>query len=452
MQYITRAIRILAVLFLANCAVLLQVLPLHGFAATAAVLTCLVIWLVIHFRPCSTHAPTRRLRALRRGYELLVTAFAVIVLSLVLQLVLWRMGVFAQTIDGVPMWASLVVSVLIAVPVIGILLLGGFFRVLITCNRLGIVWRVLLLTLWWMPLFNFYLFYRALKSAKSEYYFECGRLEQQAIHAENEDCKTRYPLVLVHGIFFRDWQHVNYWGRIPPALQACGATIYYGQQQSAAPVVRSAEELKTRIEQVLAETGADKVNIIAHSKGGLDSRYAISVLGLADRVASLTTISTPHRGCKFAEHLLDTLPKGVLGQMERKYNGLFRRLGDSDPDFLGGVKDLTASACAAFNRSVPDAPNVFYQSATSIMKSAGSAGFPLNLVWPLVKRYDKEDNDGLVAQSSAPWGVFLGVKTGAKKRGVSHGDTIDLMREDIEGFNVREFYIDIVRGLKEKGL
>jgi triacylglycerol lipase len=36
---------------------------------------------------------------------------------------------------------------------------------------------------------------------------------------------------------------------------------------------------------VLSQTGAQKVNIIAHSKGGLDCRYAIANLGLEDKVA-----------------------------------------------------------------------------------------------------------------------------------------------------------------------
>ena len=34
----------------------------------------------------------------------------------------------------------------------------------------------------------------------------------------------------------------------------------------------------------------------------------------------------------------------------------------------------------------------------------------------------------------------------------AHGDVIDLMREDIAGFDVREFYIELVHGLKKRGL
>ena len=39
-------------------------------------------------------------------------------------------------------------------------------------------------------------------------------------------------------------------------------------------------------------------------------------------------------------------------------------------------------------------------------------------------------------------GHFLGNLTVPGRRGISHGDVIDLMREDIAGFDVREFYIE----------
>ena len=64
---------------------------------------------------------------------------------------------------------------------------------------------------------------------------------------------------------------------------------------------------------------ARKVNIIAHSMGGLDARYAIAKLGLADRVASLVTIGTPHLGTPLANlgaRLSDLLRlKSLLGRV-----------------------------------------------------------------------------------------------------------------------------------------
>ncbi len=112
---------------------------------------------------------------------------------------------------------------------------------------------------------------------------------------ENEICKTKYPILMVHGIFFRDWQVINYWGRVPNELIRNGAEVYYGKQQSANKVSVSATEVAERIKKKsLQKLAQKKVNIIAHSKGGLDSRYAISHLGMDKYVATLTTINTPH--------------------------------------------------------------------------------------------------------------------------------------------------------------
>ena len=59
----------------------------------------------------------------------------------------------------------------------------------------------------------------------------------------------------------------------------------------------NAQILTENIKKIAEENGG-KVNIFAHSKGGLEARYAISCLGLDKYVASLTTFNTPHRGCE----------------------------------------------------------------------------------------------------------------------------------------------------------
>lgn len=63
-------------------------------------------------------------------------------------------------------------------------------------------------------------------------------------------------VVMVHGVFFRDWQYFNYWGRIPKELNRNGCTVYYGKQQSAASVETSARELKERVLSIIEETGS----------------------------------------------------------------------------------------------------------------------------------------------------------------------------------------------------
>ncbi len=255
----------------------------------------------------------------------------------------------------------------------------------------------------------------------------------------------------MHGVFFRDFKYLNYWGRIPEALKRNGAVVYYGNQQSAASVAESGRELCERIRRIVQETGCGKANLIAHSKGGLDCRYAISQLGAGELVASLTTVNTPHRGCLFAEYLLSKLPERSQLFMAQKYNTALKAFGDDQPDFMEAVHGLTAAACKEFNAAVPDCPDVYYQSVGSRLNRASSGRFPLNFSYPLVKAFDGP-NDGLVAAGSFAWGeqsVFLTVDG---KRGISHGDMIDLNRENIEGFDVREFYVGLVQDLKKRGL
>ncbi|MBN1699577.1 MAG: hypothetical protein JW881_18805, partial [Spirochaetales bacterium] len=102
--------------------------------------------------------------------------------------------------------------------------------------------------------------------------------------------KTRYPVMLVHGAGFRDDNpNYNYWGRIPEKLKTLGADIHYSGQDAWGSIENNAEIVKKNVLRVLGETGAEKINLIAHSKGGLEARYMISRLAMGTHVASLTT-------------------------------------------------------------------------------------------------------------------------------------------------------------------
>ena len=68
----------------------------------------------------------------------------------------------------------------------------------------------------------------------------------------------------------------------------------------------------------------------------------------------------------------------------------------------------------------------------------------------MVKKHDGE-NDGLVSVDSFSFGESVRILTPPKMRGISHGDVIDLNRENIEGFDVREFYVELVSDLRERG-
>lgn len=331
-----------------------------------------------------------------------------------------------------------------------ILFWNGIIRVYLTSVQLGIKWRIIGAVCGWIPLVQIYALYKIIRITGSEVIYENEKYLLNQIRAENQECHTRYPVLLVHGVFFRDFRFFNYWGRIPAELIRNGASLFYGCQQSAASVAKCGEELTNRIKQIVQETGCGKVNIIAHSKGGLDSRYAISSCGAADYVASLTTINTPHRGCIFADYLLDKIPDTVCGKVALKYNSALTLLGDPAPDFMEAVQDLTASSCTRLNTILPDAPQVYYQSIGSKMNGAFSGRFPLNMSYPMVRHFDGA-NDGLVSVDSMKWGSNFTLLTVPDSRGISHGDMIDLNRENISGFDVREFYVNLVHDLKEKG-
>lgn len=209
-------------------------------------------------------------------------------------------------------------------------------------------------------------------------------------------------------------------------------------------------ELAARIRQIVEETGCEKVNIIAHSKGGLDSRAAIAHCGMAPYVATLTTINTPHRGCIFAEYLLGKVPEAAQQKIASTYNAALKRLGDEDPDFLAAVTDLTESACLARNETTPDVPGVVYESVMSYCRKARHGKFPLNMTYPIVKHFDGL-NDGLVSVESAKWGGKFTLLEPSGKQGISHGDVVDLNRENVKGFDVREFYVNLVADLKQRG-
>ena len=65
----------------------------------------------------------------------------------------------------------------------------------------------------------------------------------------------KYPILMVHGMGFRDHKHLNYWGRIPAALKAAGCDIYYGRQDSNASVETNAADLAGRIDEIIKESG-----------------------------------------------------------------------------------------------------------------------------------------------------------------------------------------------------
>lgn len=341
-------------------------------------------------------------------------------------------------------------NVFIIIVIENIVFWNGIIRVYMTSEQLGIRYRVLGILCGMIPIAHLLALGKILQIVSKEVIVENEKILLNQSRKNERICATKYPILMVHGVFFRDFRYFNYWGRIPKQLEENGATIFYGNQQSAESVETCAAELKKCILQIIQETGCEKVNIIAHSKGGLDSRYAISMLDVAPYVASLTTINTPHYGCEFADYLLDKMSDKQKNAIAKTYNATLSKLGDPNPDFLKAVSDLTASACRKRNEYIKDVPDVYYQSVGSKLNIASSGRFPLNFSHHLVKAFDGT-NDGLVGEKSFIWGEHFEMLTVQGIRGISHGDMIDLNRENFDGFDVREYFVQLVADLKRRG-
>lgn len=417
-----------------------------GFLGRLAIgLVAGVFFVFYNILPTFRKYPSFRLKVMGDGAELLLSFF--VTTAAAIPLAVWSI---VSAIGGSLKPALLATYLIIMILGEAVLFWNGIIRVYVTSVQLGIRIRVLGIVLGWVPIANLVMLMIIFVKVRRECRMETAKYRLNESRKDERVCATKYPILLVHGVFFRDSKYLNYWGRIPAELEKNGATIFYGSQQSALAVEDSAKELAQKIRDIVEQTGCEKVNIIAHSKGGLDSRYAISKLDCAQYVASLTTINTPHRGCIFAEYLLQHAPEKFVATIESTYNAAFKKLGDPNPDFMSAVKNLTSSFCANFNEEVLDADGVMYQSVGSKSKGARGGRFPLNISHPIVKKFDG-DNDGLVALTSAQWGESFTPLYPTGKRGITHADVIDLNREDIKGFDVREFYVGLVSQLKQRG-
>lgn len=405
----------------------------------------LAYFVVFNIFPTWKKYPSFRLKILGDGAELILAFWVTCAASVPFVVLLIRAG-FGSVYERL----FVITCGIIILAAESVIFWNGILRVYFTSVQLRVKHRVLGLVFGFIFPANLVMLMIIYIKTRNEAIFETEKILLDQSRRDEKICATKYPILFVHGVFFRDSKLLNYWGRIPAALKTNGAEIYYGDQQSALSVEDSARELAARIEEIVAKTGCGKLNIIAHSKGGLDSRCAISKLDCGKYIASLTTINTPHRGCLFAEYLLGACKPKMKEFVERTYNKIFAALGDASPDFMSSVKCLTNSYCEEFNKEVPDDPEVMYQSVGSKATNRRSGHFPLNISYPVVKKYDG-DNDGLVALTSAPWGEKFTPIYPKGKRGITHADMIDLNRVDIKGFDVREFYVQLVSELRERG-
>lgn len=208
------------------------------------------------------------------------------------------------------------------------------------------------------------------------------------------------PVVLVHGLMGFDRVQVGplllarYFPEIEEALTAAGRRVAVPRLSKTRGVAHRAAELKRFID---ARFPDDRVHLIAHSMGGLDARHMITHLGMHERVRSLTTIGTPHRGSPFADW--------AIRRFGRVLKPMFHLWGIPTDAY----DDLTVESCARFNATTPDMPGVAYHSV------AGRC--PRHQLppqwWGTSFVVDAEgENDGIVSVESARYGESFEVWDG----------------------------------------
>ena len=159
-------------------------------------------------------------------------------------------------------------------------------------------------------------------------------------------------------------------------LRASGVDVHVLRVSPVAHIASRARQLAAQIEQL----GAERVNIVAHSMGGLDARYAIARLGMAPRVASLTTIGTPHRGTPLAD-LGSALLSGALGGV---------------PAMLGAIRDLCPRQMASFNQEIDDAPGVAYGCIVTAARAGQRPAFARVLLPSAARRGQRRGGAGVL--------------------------------------------------------
>lgn len=211
--------------------------------------------------------------------------------------------------------------------------------------------------------------------------------------------RLKHPIVLVHGLGARGaYGPFDYFHGLPKLLKNAGNRFFVAKLTAWNSIEWRAEQLKTQIEAVFAD---EKINLIGHSMGGLDSRYLTSSLGFADRVASVTTIGTPNRGSIISDLALDRVGETAFMAANR----LLSTMGFS----TDGLKQLSRKYQAeTLAPQIANVAGVGYFSATSAIP-AQFMKHSLPLFWlpHRMLQNHEGDNDGFVSVESARWGEHI---------------------------------------------
>src|SRR5580704_8724738 len=286
-----------------------------------------------------------------------------------------------------------------------------------------------------------------------------------------------YPFVLAHGFMgfdmFAGLDFETYFYDVQATLAAQGEVVDTPEVDPFNDSDYRGAQLLVKVQELLAETGAAKVNIVGHSQGGLDARVAANLR--PDLVASVVTISTPHHGTPIGDIAMKFLSNP---NEDAVINQLVQLLGGPLYDQIGNATSLTAAlylfsqpGITAFNAAHPDSPGVFYASiagrsnmhlmgpdcdtsiAVPFIQPWGSDLDPVN---PLLSVFalvldgtDSTINDGLVPAKDAQWGEYWGCLP------ADHLDEIGQLLGEGPGigntWKYLDFYTQIIAYMRSRG-
>jgi triacylglycerol lipase len=285
---------------------------------------------------------------------------------------------------------------------------------------------------------------------------------------------TAYPIVLAHGW---DASPTNRWGfyGVAEALRADGHTVIVAQVPPYASAETRASYLKTVIDETLAATNASKVNIIAHSMGGLDARIVASPDGggLGPQIATVTTISSPHRGSSVGDVAL----KLTSGASDKLLDALATAWGKTyselatDTAWKASLHSISTAGAATINQTYRNSPTTKYQSYAGVATLTGLtpratatecgrmvAGngkvdrvhLSLAPMAAVVNGTSFPLNDGLVTVASAKFGAFRGCIPADHMEEV--GQPKQDLANDRTGFDHILFYRRVAADLASRGM
>lgn len=264
---------------------------------------------------------------------------------------------------------------------------------------------------------------------------------------------TRYPIIMVHGFSgFKNIGPIDYFYKVPETLTGLGYDVHIAKLDPYNSTEVRAPQLKSFIEEVIEKTGAYKVNIIAHSQGGLDSRYVISGLMMAEKVGALITVATPHQGTPLADFILSD-PTGVG---KAALDAMLLIMGaaldsESRANAMASLYSLSVEYVQGkFNKTYPDDERVkYYSYAGKTCRAWENCGDTVDVEIALTYEILKSqigDNDGIVPTEGARWGKFLGVLP------ADHFDEVgQVAGVTNENFNHLEFYKGLAKFLMDEG-